>query len=274
MPEEAFEVAYIHPTEEDPRKKVRRVERRADIIGGDDFKGDYGHVLDEMERAEEAGYNVYVSVLPVSHQGHVYDRVWVDQDDPTAPYPFAADERWEGGQWPEPTTLVKTSDAEGGFRWQAIWLLQPGTALSPDEGKAFVKKLAKKAGADESVHDARRVLRVPGILNAKRGSMARLISTSEGHVSTEAFDLPEESYVEGLLNMEVNNPQHILGEWLDGAKEGDRNRKAYVTARFLRSCGVSIEDAGPILKLGAMRCDPELPDHELQHALNSAYHRS
>ena len=259
-PTDTFEVAYIKPD-----GPVRRVERSAEV--------GFEAVIDEMRRAEEAGFNVYTSALPVSirEQGR-YDRVWVDQDDPTAPYPFAADARWEGGQWPDPTTLVKTSDAEGGYRWQAIWLL--GESLDADKGKATIKRLAKQAGADASVHDLRRVLRVPGILNAKRGSMARLLSTTDGRRDLEAFNLPEESYVEALLNTEVNNPAHVLGEWLEGAEEGDRNRKAYVAARFLKSCGVTIEDAGPILKLGALRANPPLDDHELSHALKSAFHRS
>ena len=272
-PGEEFEVAYIHPTEEDPRKKVRRVVRMIEPVLGDETgTGDSATVIGEMMRAEAAGFNVYVSALPVSLQNVAYDAVWVDQDDPTAPYPFAADERWEGGNWPEPTTLVKTSDAEGGFRWQAIWKLD--RQLTVDEGRDFVKRLARRAGADESVHDPRRVLRVPGIMNAKRGSMARLISTAEHEVSPEAFDLPEESVIEALLNADVSDPKHVLGEWLDGATEGDRNRKAYVAARFLKSCAVDIDDAGAILLLGARRSNPPLPDHELKHAIDSAYHRS
>lgn len=263
--EDEFEVAYIHPTETDPAKKVRRVTR---TLSED--------LLDEFGRAEASGYNVYASVLPVALQGRtgeaVYDRVWVDQDDPEAPYPFSSDERWDGANWPEPSTLVKTSDAEGGFRWQAIWLLEE--LLNAEDGRNFVKRLATKAGADEGVHDARRVLRVPGIMNAKRGSMARLMTSKSATTTTDLFDLPHETLMDKLINGEVNNPQHVLGEWLDGAEEGDRNRKAYVVARFLKGCAVHIEDAGPILKLGAQRANPPLSDEELSAALKSAYHRA
>ena len=271
-PGEEFEVAYIHPTKEG-REKVRRVVRMIEPVLGDETgMGDSATVIGEMARAEEAGYNVYISALPVSLQNNAYDAVWVDQDDPSAPYPFASDERWEGGQWPEPTTLVKTSDADGGFRWQAIWKLN--TQLTVDEGRSFIKRLARRAGADESVHDPRRVLRVPGIMNAKRGSMARLISTSQSETSIEAFDLPDVGLVDKLLTADVQNPAHVLGEWLEGVHEGDRNRKAYVAARFLKSCGVTIDDALPILKLGAQRANPPLPDDELLHSTKSAYHRA
>ena len=258
---EEFEVAYIHPTEEDPRKKVRRVVRT-----------NTPELLEEMARAEASGYNVYASVLPVAHQGVDYTRVWVDQDNPTAPFPFAADSSWEGARWPEPTTLVKTSDADGGFRWQAIWNLKEPLPVS--EGRGLVKTLARAAKADESVHDPRRVLRVPGIMNAKRGSMARLMSSAGTPITPEAFDLPAETALEALLNTEVVNPAHVLGEWLSGAEEGDRNRKAYVVARFLKSCGVTMDDALPIMKLGAVRSAPPLSDEELVHAAKSAYHRS
>jgi len=104
--------------------------------------------------------------------------------------------------------------------------------------------------------------------------MARLIDTSSEKVSIEAFDLPQESEVDRLLNMPINNPAHVLGEWLEGTEEGDRSRKAYVAARFLKSCQVDWQDAGAILKLGASRAKPPLDDSELQHALDSAYHRA
>lgn len=250
-----FEVAYIN------NGQARRVVRNLT---------DPDTLLAEMERAEMAEFNVYASVLPVANQGGIYDRVWADMDDVHADYPFGADAEHP---LPDPTTLVKTSEEDGGFRWQAIWLLD-GSLLA-DTGRDFVKRLAKTIGADQAVHDPRRVLRVPGIINAKRDQMARLVSTSEDRFGLKAFGLPEPgaSPLDALLNAEVNNPNAILGEWLDGAREGDRNRKAYVAARFLKSCGVHYNDAGPILKMGAQRAVPPLPDHELEHTLNSAYHR-
>lgn len=229
-------------------------------------------VLDEMGRAEAAGFNVYASVLPVAQRNtKTYDRVWVDQDNPSAPWPFAADENWEGAAWPQPSTLVKTSDADGGFRWQAIWRLTE--ALDQDEGRSLIKRLATKAGADGSVHDLRRVLRVPGLLNVKRDSMARLLDTSEGDISVNAFNLPTESALDKLLSTPVANPAGVLGEWLAGVQEGDRSRKAYVCARFLKSCGVVWKDAGAIMQLGSSRSEPPFESHELQHALDSAFHR-
>jgi len=227
-----------------------------------------------MKRGEANGFNVYTSVLPVKRQeSKVYDRIWVDMDNPEAPWPFGADPNWKHAAWPKPTTLVKTSDTAivEEFRWQAIWRLK--NELPEVDARDLMKRLAALAGADASVHDPRRVLRVPGILNAKRGQMARLIDTSTETVSIEAFDLPRESEVEKLLNAPINNPKHVLGEWLQGTEEGDRSRKAYVAARFLKSCQVDWADAAAILKLGAVRSTPPLEDNEVQHALDSAYHR-
>ena len=255
-----FEVAYLKPDAR-PSRVVRNLT-------------DPDGLLDEMERAEGAGFNVYASVLPTRLQDGVYDRIWADMDDVTAPYPWGVD---APHPLPEPTTLVKTSEEAEGFRWQAIWRLDDG-ALLGDTGRDVVKRLARAIGADQAVHDPRRVLRVPGIINAKRDQMARLVSTTEDRFSLKAFDLPEggsgSDLLKTLQTAEVSNPAHVLGEWLDGAKEGDRNRKAYVVARFLKGCGVDYEDAGPILKMGALRADPPLPDHELIHAMNSAYHRA
>ena len=75
---DTFEVAYIKPG-----GKVARVNRLyPDPV-----------LTDEFERAENDGYNVYVSALPsrLKHPepSSVYDRVWVDMDDPDAPWPSA-----------------------------------------------------------------------------------------------------------------------------------------------------------------------------------------
>jgi len=258
--EDTIEIAYIKKN-----GPARRVTRGPDTSMAEDL-------AQEFERAERAGFNIYAGVLPVRlSEIKAYDRIWVDQDDPNAPWPFAADKTFDGPAWPDPTTLVQTSTANGGFRWQAIWLLDRKLPMS--DARAMMKKLAAKIGADGGVHDPRRVLRIPGLMNAKRQEMARLISTSSGRISPDAFDLPEDKLVDQLLNGEVVNPQHILGEWLAGVEEGDRSRKVYVAARFLKGCEVSWEDAAGILKLGAIRSKPILEDHELEHALNSAYHR-
>ena len=223
-------------------------------------------LLDEMRRAEAAGFNVYASVMPtgVQETGQ-FDRIWVDQDDPEAVYPFAANDVI----WPEPTTLVKTSDAPGGFRWQAIWRLKE--PIDAKTAKHAMKHLAKKIGADETVHDARRVLRVPGLMNVKRGSAARLIDTTAEPIDFEAFEIEKPAALEALMNVEVQNPNHVLGEFLDGVRQGNRNRKAYMAARHLYKSAVAYDDAAAILKLGASRCEPSLSDRELEHALNSAY---
>lgn len=257
-PGDPLEVAFIHPEKEGAIRRTRKLTEG---------------LFEDMERGEAAGYNVYVGVLPVRLQtGGSYDRIWMDQDDPKAPWPFGADPKWEHPALPDPTTLVKTSEAEGGFRYQAIWLLTE--PITEEEGRNAIKRIAEMAGADGSVHDPRRLLRVPGLINAKRGQMAQLMTTNDEPVSIGAFNLPEDTALADILNGPVNNPAGILGEWLAGTEAGGRNRKAYVAARFLKGCGVEIEDAGPILKLGAQRCDPELSDRELAHALQSAYRRA
>ena len=259
-----FEVAYIQPST-DGGGRVARVTRTFSDEG-------VKTVLGEMERGEAGGFNVYVSVLPTANQAaRAFDRIWVDQDDPTAPWPFGSDESFEGKNWPAPNTLVKTSEGDGGFRWQAIWLLNE--ALPEDKARPMMKKLAAQIGADGSVHDPRRVLRVPGIFNAKRGMNSRLMESHEGRIFVDAFDLPDETSLSKLFGTPVNNPAAVLGEWLNGTPQGDRSRKAYVVARFLKSCEVGYGDAGAIMKVGAIRCDPPMEDRELEHALNSAYHR-
>ncbi len=268
--DEADEFEVLYKDEGSPPTVSRGV-RTMPLETGDQRSMDI--LIEEFERAEAAGFNIYVSAMPLHVQERsVYDRIWVDQDDLTAAWPFGADPNFDGTQWPKATTLVKTSEGEGGFRWQAIWRLDE--PIDPVKAKIVMKQLAKRIGADETVHDPRRVLRLPGAMNVKRQSAARLIDTFEHPTSLDAFYLPVEDALAKMMNAEVRDPNHVLGEWLAGITEGDRNRTAYVTARFLKSCGVDYGDAGAILLLGARRADPELEAHEVEHALDSAYHRA
>ncbi len=235
-------------------------------------------VLTALEQFEILGYNLYASVLPIEVQEiGDYDRIWIDRDNPLGPWPFAADESWEHNQWPDPTVLVKTSEGEsGGFRWQAIWRLEK--PLAEKDARRVIKAMAKKGEGDPSVHDPRRVLRIPGLMNAKRGSYARLMNSASGTFDLEAFDLQSEAQEAGvtldsLMNMELVRPHEVLGEWLNGVEAGDRARKAYVCARFLKSCGVTLEDAASIVVTGARRAEPPLSDQEVMHSVRSAYYK-
>lgn len=257
---DAFEVLYLNAE--------GRVARKQHTLTGPEIIEEF---IEEVERAEGAGFNVYVSAIPLNKQGETYDRIWVDQDDPEGVWPFAANEI----VWPKPSTLVKTSDAVGGYRWQAIWLLKE--PIEAKEARRAMKHLAKLIGADEGVHDARRVLRLPGVMNVKRASQARLLDSGDA-IEYAAFGIPAADTTAGvldsLLNADVQNPNHVLGEFLDGVSEGERNRKAYMAARHLKNAAVQYMDAAAIMKLGAGRCEPPLDDRELEAALDSAYHRS
>lgn len=256
-----FEVLYL-----DGDGTVRRLTK---TFRGEQNRDSNDFIL-EVERAEAAGFNVYVSAMPLAAQkAKAFDRIWVDQDDPAAENPFARSEN----PWPAPTTLVKTSDAEGGYRWQAIWRLQD--TLPQTDARARMKRLAEEIGADGGVHDARRVLRLAGVMNAKRGSQARLMSTEDGLISIDAFGSMHATTdpLAAMLNATIQNPNHVLGEFLEGVEKGERNRKAYMAAKHLKNAAVGYDDAAAFLMLGASRCDPVMDDRELEHALNSAYHR-
>lgn len=226
-------------------------------------------VLDACEAFEAHGFDVYASVMPLEVQtSKHYDRIWIDQDDLDGPWPWGTDPNL---QWPQPTTLVKTSEEGGSFRWQAVWLLK-GMLLTEQEARNVMRRLAKAIGADGKVHDPRRILRVPGILNAKRGVPARYMGGTTEATTVEAFNLPKETAVQALMEAQVSKPQAILGEWLAGFPEGERNQKAYICARFLRSCEVAHDDALAIVAVGARRCQPPMDDQEVYNAVRSAYH--
>lgn len=242
------------------------------------FPNDLETVLDAIAVFEAAEWNLYASVLPLEVQAsEEYDRIWMDRDDPFGPWPFGADPNWDSAAWPEPQVLVRTSEeSPNGQRWQAIWKIEP---VSVQEGRSLIKRIAKAGGGDPSVHDPRRVLRIPGVRNAKRGSITRLLATHNGITNPEAFMLPDDIEsggpvsLEALMNADISAPHHVLGEWLQGSDQGDRARKAFVTARFLKSCKVGFEDALAIVNTGAKRATPPLSDDEVVHAVRSAYNR-
>lgn len=242
------------------------------------YPDDLDTVLTACEAFEKAEFNVYASVLPLRVQeSGTYDRIWMDRDDPEGPWPFGADPNWGKPAWPDPTVLVRTSQEPGrGERWQAIWKL--AEPMDEDQARHAIKRLAEEGGGDPAVHDPRRVLRIPGIRNAKRDSTTRLLSSRNQPISFGSFLIPDANVGDGLtaealMHRPVTAPQMVLGEWLDGATEGDRARKAYVTARFLKSCGVGFDDAAALIRVGAHRCDPPLSDEEAIHAVRSAYHQ-
>ena len=228
---------------------------------------DMGWLESACGRAEEAGYDCYASVVPKSLQqtGRV-DRLWVDQDDPSG------SALWTLVGWPDPSLWVQTSATDEGFRWQAVWMLD--RKIPHSLARRLMRKMAKRIGADTTVHDIRRVLRLPGLTHQKRGGRAKLMGTIPSQrVSPDAFGITanEEPTLGEMLQEQVLSPRHILGEWLGGVPEGGRATKAFLTARFLSSCQVSAFDASQLLKLGASRCSPPFNEKETMRALRSAY---
>lgn len=249
QPKDVVEVVGIKPGE-NVRRGTRTIGDDVDLL------------LKQLRAFEAKGYNVYMSALPRAIQAtKMHDRIWVDQDDPNQTLP---------SDLPTPNTLVSTSLEGRGYRWQAIWLLEE--AITADRAKQVMKQLADRLGADGSVHDSRRILRIPGFVNAKRGMPAVLLSSHSQPVSLDLFDLPEvDTPLAAMMNTTVNNPSAVLGEWLSGISEGERNRVSYVCARFLKSCGVPEGDALSIVALGASRCEPPLMDSEVRNSVRSAY---
>lgn len=222
--------------------------------------------IDGIQKFEDDGWNVYISALPLYQQQNAkrYDRIWIDMDEglPLDNFDLA-----------QPTTLVQTSKG----RWQAIWLLDESDYLTIENGKAEVRRLALKLGGDPAVNDPRRVLRLPGVQNAKRGEPSILRVAKHRTTSLATFKLPEVAAngvtIEALMGAVVNDPKAVLGEWFAGCDEGDRARKAYVTARFLKNCGVTYEDALILVNTGAQRATPVLSENEVVHATQSAFNR-
>ncbi|MDO4560518.1 MAG: DNA-primase RepB domain-containing protein [bacterium] len=129
-------------------------------------------VLTGLRRKNNAGYSIYFSVCPLlpdatsrkAANACSARAIWADFDALTpAMEAFLRGEGW--GDIPAPNLAVSTSPA----RWQFFWRLPDGENRSVTEICTEVKRIATVTGADKTVADPARIMRLPGFQNRKPG---------------------------------------------------------------------------------------------------------
>lgn len=110
-----------------------------------------------LERFNDQGAGVYVTINETDGRGRKAENItrvraaWVDLDgSPLDPC----------RQWEEPHVIVETSPG----RWHAYWLVD---GLELDQFRNVQERLIAAFGADKSVHDLPRVMRLPGFYHRK-----------------------------------------------------------------------------------------------------------
>jgi hypothetical protein len=142
---------------------------------------------------------------------------------------------------PSPTAVVLSGGADGSVgKRHAYWQL--ATPLQAEDVPRHVARLAHHLSADETVHDAARVLRVPGSRHHGTGRVARLADfTGEVHDLQELTgDLPDApSYKPPGQPRPAKTTSELVALFADtrlGEKEGRHEAFRQVCGVLLRRC--------------------------------------
>jgi len=141
---------------------------------------------DELaHRAAAAGHDVYVGVAPrldrVGDDQRRYAPMRVLYNDLDSARAVRARQLFE----PQPTALIESGGVDGEVsKEHAYWALT--APLAPEDVPRHVMRLAHHLSADVGVHDAARVLRVPGSRHHRTGRVAHLVQ-----FTGEVYDLQE-----------------------------------------------------------------------------------
>jgi len=245
----------------------------------------YFKVIDQWGEIEAAAdQNVYFGANPrTGHGGKAEDVamarcVFVDIDDEVNEK--AVEKRVRDAGLPEPTAVVFS-----GHGFQVWWrLAEPMTDIAA--WSVVQRRLIAALGSDPSIHDAPRVMRMPGTMNVKRtphvvAELRYAADAGTGRVRLEDIESvlppPMSKGVEsatlherGLLSGEKRPLAYATLEFIaHGAAEGERNARLFRAACDLCGCGYSVDEAWDRLGRAAASCGLE-PD-EIGSTIESAY---
>ena len=147
--------------------------------------------------------------------------------------------------------------------------------------RGIIAKL-KGVGLDQvdgKIHDAPRIMRLPGFTNHKRGVPAALIECEPARVYAVA-EFPEgeapsvfECAPQTNVSIEDARLAYKTMQFISGgAPEGERNARLFAAACDMAGCGIAREVADPLLIQGASLCG--LDDMETRQTIESAWKKS
>jgi len=238
--------------------------------------GYQSHRYDDLFLQDNAGWDIFFGVLPrIVEEGtagatesevHV---LWADVDAKSHDADKAQALFAIGSANLTPSILV-----DSGNGWHAYWLLREPVGF-PDAQNAM-RGLAKALGGDH-VYDAARILRLPGTHNHKSDppKPVRLLhfdpnrkyrfSDFVDYIEVEpSRDTPRRQWLAG---MDVWEPSHENSPKFD---EGGRNNNLTRLAGIMVTKGLRGRDLLVALSVeNQIRCDPPLPEREVEAIANS-----
>lgn len=248
------------------------------------------------------GQNLYVGANPRTRSGGrsasdvvLARSVFADFDDTE---PAEAQSRWQAAGLPTPTLVVASGHGVHAY-WRLVEPIAP-SEQTPDCADTSIARgwevwsswqrdLAASLGSDPCVHDAPRIMRLPGFINHKPPAAPAYIVDAD---STRVFELAElhERIPERPATTDIPDPAHAgrttakapcrrdvparatkyAAQW-PGVAQGGRNTAAVQhAAQLVRDFGLSDAQAWPILVAWNERNDPPLDEAELRKCLVNA----
>ena len=269
-PGDLIEIRAIRPGQ-DGRNATER-----DYVRASDFATP--GVAKLLDRLRNQQYNVYVGANPRLRAGGKSSDVafarclFADFDNTT---PEQAAQAAANAGLPEPTLIVAT-----GHGAHLYWRLsEPIRDL--DEWSRWQRGIIEAVESDPAIHDAPRIMRLAGTANFKEDPVqeCRIVGGSRAAVTLARIgDAIAPSGA--VLRVPVSKPGHDP-EWrkklgrktldflVNGAGEGERNRRLFAAACDAHGCGATLGEAlaafSPIAEASG------LPDHEIEGAIRSAF---
>lgn len=236
----------------------------------------------EFEAANAEGFDIYFGVnpRPCKGAGKASDIQWgqvviVDLDpapgETTVPLEKARIEARDSGI-PYPSIVVHS-----GRGIHLYWILEAPVPVA--QWTVAVKNtIARFASADKKIHDAPRIMRLPGFKNHKSGTVSEIVYCSGTPYPIETFTAPRQvppKQPEPLPPSPTTSDSAARArkylEKKPGVGEGQRNAACFeVSCLLLADFALPPLVALPILAEWNMKNSPPLEDRELQKAFKSA----
>lgn len=225
------------------------------IVNGDPSNG----VLGKLARLNEAGAGVFVTVNRTDGKGRQAHNVtevralFVDLDGaPLPPVLNAA---------VQPHMVVQSSEG----RYHAYWLVDD---CPLDAFERVQRALAARFGGDPSVHDLPRVLRVPGFVHQKADPFVSQILEGIG------FEGPPYALAEVVGGLALELVPRAVQQAVPAGNaipKGARHDRLFALGRSMARRGTSQAGVRAALVAENARCDPPLPDDDIEYLVRRAH---
>jgi len=256
------------------------------------YAGKIAQAVESFLQENQYGQHIYIGVNPRRVQGGTRGKdvtcarcLFVDFDGITTD---EARVRWHNAGLPTPTITIAS-----GHGVHAYWRLSE-PILDMELWSKLQKRLIALLDSDAVIHDAARIMRLPGFINHKKPAVPCRIADYDREriydlnslipllysVITESDYMTQYQAANALVahskrpfrnNISAVKIAKLTAAKWPGITKGGRNSKAFQNAAYLlKNLGLTEEQTWPILQQWNRKNKPPLPESELHQALRNA----